>query len=77
MEGRVAAKKMTPAEVVIHEFGIRPLARDIEVDPTTIVRWRNSDGGLVPSNYHVPLIELARRQQKKLTAEELIFGGSR
>lgn len=74
MEGPVAAKKLTPAEVVIHEFGIRPLARDIDVDPTTIVRWRNSDDGLVPSQYHVPLLALAKQQERRLTAEELVYG---
>lgn len=70
----MAAKKLTPAEVVIREFGIRPLARDIGVDPTTIVRWRNSDDGLVPAQYHVTLLDLAKRQQKRLAPEELIYG---
>lgn len=70
----MAARKLTPAEVVIHEFGIRPLAREIDVDPTTIVRWRSNDDGLVPAQYHVTLLDLAKRQQKRLAPEELIYG---
>lgn len=70
----MARKKKTPAEVVIDEFGIRPLARELDTDPTTVIRWRNSDGGLVPSRYHVPLLELARKQGRSLTETDLIHG---
>lgn len=65
--------KLTPAEVVIEIFGIRPLARELNVDPTTIVRWR-SGGGLIPSQYHKPLLELAQRDKQKLTPEHLVNG---
>lgn len=64
---------LTPAEFVIELFGIRPLARELNVDPTTIVRWRQH-GGLIPSNYHKPLLELAQRDRQKLTPEHLVNG---
>jgi len=70
----MARKRLTPAEVVIELFGIRPLARELEVDPTTVVRWRNNDDGLIPSTYHRQLLELADRNGETLTAEDLIHG---
>lgn len=73
----MARAKLTPAEVVIADFGIRPLARDLDIDPTTVVRWRNRARGLVPSNYHVDLLKLAKRRGKPLTESELIRGGYR
>lgn len=63
----------TPAEVVIDLFGIRPLARELDVDPTTVIRWRSGDG-LVPAAYHVPLLDLAKRDGEKLTANDLVYG---
>ena len=70
----MARKTLTPAEVVIAEFGIRPLARDLDVDPTTIVRWRRNDGGLIPSSYHKPLLALAVSGRKTLSTDDLING---
>lgn len=70
----MARKTLTPAEVVIREFGIRPLARDLDVDPTTIVRWRNNAGGLIPSGYHKPLLALAVAERKTLSADDLVHG---
>jgi hypothetical protein len=65
--------RLTPAETVIADFGIRPLARKLVVDPTTVIRWRDNDG-LVPSVYHRKLLALARRAKKALTADELVYG---
>jgi hypothetical protein len=65
--------RLTPAETVIKDFGVRPLAKELGVDPTTIIRWRSHDG-LVPSAYHLPLIALAKRMKKPLVAEELVMG---
>jgi predicted lysophospholipase L1 biosynthesis ABC-type transport system permease subunit len=70
----MARKRLTPAEVVIAEFGIRPLARELNIDPTTIVRWRGSARGLVPSTYHTALLALADRERVPLTAEDLVNG---
>jgi len=62
-------KKQPPVEVVISRFGIRPLARDLGIDPSTITRWRKN--GLVPAEYHVKIIELSRDE---LSADDLVFG---
>lgn len=67
-------KHLTPAEVVINEFGVRPLARELETDPTTIMRWRSTGGGLIPSRYHIPLLDLARKQGRTLTETDLVHG---
>ena len=66
--------KQTPAEVVIELFGIRPLAAELQCSKSTIMRWRDSDAGLVPSQWHKPLLELARAQGLRLTAEDLVNG---
>ena len=54
----------------IKHFGIRPLARLLEKDPSTIIRWRERRG-LVPSVYHQQLITLS---EGKLTANDLVHG---
>lgn len=70
----------TPADVVISKFGgVRPLARLLEKDPSTIHRWRMpaARGGLdgrVPSVAQQRLLELARERGISLTADELING---
>jgi len=61
--------KQTPAEVVIGEFGIRPLARQLNIEPSTILRWRES--GIVPAKHHVKLIQISGDE---ITAEDLVFG---
>ena len=70
----MARSKKTPAEVVIAEFGIRPLARELEIDPTTVIRWRSSKRGLVPSAYHTALLALAPKLGVQLTEGDLIHG---
>ena len=69
----MARKRQTPAEVVIGLFGIRPLARELDIDPTTVVRWRQRSG-LVPSAYHRPLLTLAPKLGVVLTENDLIHG---
>lgn len=71
---------MTPADIVIAKFeGVRPLARLLGKDPSTIHRWKMpaSKGGLdgrVPSSVQLRLLELARERGIALTADELING---
>lgn len=71
---------MAPADIVISRFGgVRPLARLLGRDPSTIHRWRMpaSKGGLdgrVPSSTQVRVLELAKEQGVALTADELING---
>jgi transposase-like protein len=73
---------MTPADIVISRFqGVRPLARLLGKDPSTIHRWRKpaAKGGLngrVPSAAQVRLLELAKERGVALTAEELINGSA-
>ena len=62
---------LTPAELVIEELGVRPLARAVKRAPSTVSRWRNREDGLVPSEYHRTILRLAGR---KITASELVHG---
>jgi hypothetical protein len=71
---------MRPADIVITKFGgVRPLARLLRKDPSTIHRWRMpaAKGGLdgrVPSSAQLRLIDLAKERGLTLTAEDLITG---
>lgn len=64
-------KRLSPAECVIEVFGVRPLARDLGVDTSTPIRWRERNGGLVPSKYHKKLIAKSRG---RLTPEIMVNG---
>lgn len=71
---------MTPADIVIARFeGVRPLARLLGKDPSTIHRWRMpaAKGGLdgrVPSSAQVRLLDLAKERGISLSASDLITG---
>ena len=60
----------TPAETVIGELGVRGLARDLEIAPSTVVRWRDR-GGKVPSKYHIRIIDLSKG---KISTNDLVYG---
>ncbi len=60
---------MTPAEIVIDVLGVRGLARELDMYPSAITRWKVT--GLVPSKHHKKLIELA---DGKISADDLVFG---
>ena len=62
--------KLTPAEVVIGELGVRPLAKLMGLEPTTILRWREGKG-IIPAKHHEKLLELA---DGKVSAYELVYG---
>lgn len=64
----------TPAQIVIETFGIRPLARDLGINKSTIVRWRSKLKGRIPHCYHHHLIALARSQKRRLTMDQLLYG---
>lgn len=66
--------KQTPAEVVIDTFGVRPLAAELGCSKSTIMRWRDSGGGLVPSRWHQDILKLARAQGYNITPEILVNG---
>lgn len=73
---------MKPAELVIHRFGgVRPLARLLNVNPSTVQRWKMpaARGGLdgrVPSARMAELLRLAVEQNITLSASELITGAA-
>ena len=59
----------TPAEMIIDHFGVRPLARLMELSPSTILRWKES--GMIPNKHQKQIIELSGG---KFTAHDLVFG---
>jgi hypothetical protein len=60
---------MNPAETVIQEMGIRPLAKELDIAPSTVIRWR--ERGKVPSKYHVQIIDLS---MGKIKPADLVYG---
>lgn len=64
--------KKKPANVVIDLFGVRPLARKLDLSPGAVSKWQ--DSGLVPSKYHERLLEIAREMRLRLTADMLVSG---
>ena len=72
---------LSPAEVVIAEFGPTALARALDCDRSTVWRWSQprpkGTGGRVPDWYHATLLRLAQQQGKRLTPAELLLGRPR
>jgi hypothetical protein len=70
----------SPADIVIYRFGgVRPLARLLGKDPSTIHRWKQpaKRGGLdgrVPSAVQVRLLDLAREMGVELSPADLVLG---
>jgi hypothetical protein len=70
----------SPADIVISRFGgVRPLARLLGKDPSTIHRWKQpaDRGGLdgrVPSAVQVRLRDLARERGVELSPADLVLG---
>jgi hypothetical protein len=60
----------SPAAHVVALFGVRPLARDLAVSPSTVMRWL--DVGLIPSKHHRRLLNLAKQRKLRLSPAELI-----
>ncbi len=74
--------RLTPAELVLARFGgPRELGRLTDSDPSGFSKWK-SRGGKVPlvnradgTDWHQRLLELAKREGKRLTQHELLHGG--
>jgi hypothetical protein len=65
----------TPADLVIDLFdGIRPLARLLQKNPSTIWAWQQKRKGLIPSKHHRRLLKLARKHGVTLSATDLVMG---
>jgi hypothetical protein len=68
----------SPADKVISLFGgVRPLARELGRNPSSVVRWRKpravgGTGGAVPSAMQGRILALAKARGLPLTAEDLI-----
>lgn len=69
----------TPAEKVITLFGgVRPLARELGRNPSSVLRWRRpksegGTGGAVPSAMQGRVLALAKARGLPLSAEDLIL----
>lgn len=73
----------TPADVMRWEFdrarvSLRKIAAELGVSQSTVVRWCHARplgcGGIIPSRYHVRLLELARARGVTLTPNDLVYG---
>lgn len=72
---------LSPAEVVVHEFGsLRAAAAAADCEHTTVRLWlrkrASGDVGLVPATHHRRLLTAAREQGLSLTESDLIWGRS-
>lgn len=73
-------KHYTPAAWCILQFqGVRPLARAIGRDPSTVQRWplpaaAKGRDGRVPDDYHVTILEQAKARELDITPDDLIHG---
>lgn len=62
----------TPAETTISRFGgVRKLARELGVNPSTVCRWRNGDGQ-VPQKQWGALLACAQRAGVALLLNDLL-----
>lgn len=79
-----APAKLTPGQVILDEIGLMPAVDGLQEDfpglnKSTVWRWSQprDDGGtdgIVPSRYHLPLLRLAQRLGKRLSANDLVYG---
>lgn len=73
-------KKITqPGAYVLAAFAAvdisqRSVARAVGALPSTVCRWRERNGGLIPARYHQALLQLARESGAAVTAEHLVYG---
>lgn len=74
-------RDLSPAEVVRAVLAPREIEQALNVSRSTIWRWSQpkgrGTGGVVPSQYHVPLMRLARQLGRTLTTEDLVLGRNR
>lgn len=77
-------KKLPPADLVIKRFGgVRPLARELDMSPSTVCLWKTRHNGKIPNSStrgdpigtHLRLLNLAKKRKIPLTTDELIYGG--
>lgn len=76
----IQRQRLTPAALVIARFGgVREVARQLGVFPSTISRWQADypagTGGSVPNARHADLLRRAKAAGVRLTKDELLMGG--
>lgn len=68
---------MTPAALIIQKFGgVRPTARALSINPSTVCRWGKSrddggTGGLIPQKHFKQILRLLG---KDVSLEQLYYG---
>jgi len=79
----MSSKKLTPVNLVIERFGgagigLRHLGRLLGGSPFTVAVWKHRRLSSIPNrnDMQARLLQLARDQKVKLTAEEIINGGA-
>lgn len=78
MKKPIQFREMTPGQVVIAEFTCGEAAKACGVSRSTVLRWSRErpagTGGIVPSVYHLPLLNLAAALGRRLTSDDLVIG---
>lgn len=69
MESKETSAK-TPAEVVHEKLGVRPTAKYLRINPSSVSRWKTRNG-TVPEKYHKRIMNLARMKKIRITKKEL------
>lgn len=71
-------RAVSPGQVVNRELGMTAPAKACGVSLTTVWRWAQErpkgTGGVVPSRYHVSLLQLAHQRGVRLTPDDLVLG---
>lgn len=72
-------QSLTPAEVVLKEFGsLRSVANELGCSHTNVRLWlrerNNGDVGLVPATHHRKLLKAAHERGLRLSESDLIWG---
>lgn len=68
-----------PARTARIAFGrLRDMAEALGIQTRLVKRWcYESDNGLIPSRWHVPILKAAAERGVKLTPHDLIYGSDR
>lgn len=78
MSATPSLRKVTPGQIINREFQPAEVARACGVKWSTVWRWAQDrpkgTGGVVPSRYHLTLLQLAHRLGRKLTTDDLVLG---
>ncbi len=66
----MTTERIAPAQVAIDAFGgVRPLARLLNLAPSTVSRWH-----LIPAGYQAYILDEAVKRGLDVTAEDIVRG---